>query len=230
LKTSILQNNDINKTEWDKLVHGSAQGSVFLESSFLDAILPGEWGGIIVEDKEGWQALMPINTKSKWGIHYALQPFFTKYWGIAFAKKEFKNIHGQFSWKKKMVAAISGLIPSNIQSIEYNFHPAFDYPLPFFWKNYTIQTKYTSILRVAEMDEQAIFKNYTDSLKNSIRTAEKNNITIIKDSSAESLLFILSENIKSGKEIIDPKQYPKWKDLFKWVKKTGEWFFFNGCR
>jgi hypothetical protein len=197
----------IDKNNWDRLVKVSPQGSIFMLSGYLDAILPGKWSGIIVKKDEEWQAIMPLNTGTKMGFNLSLQPLFTKYWGIAFANKDFNKNHKEFSWKKKIVNSIIETLPKNISKLDYNFHPGFDYALPFAWNKFLLQERYTYLVDTTGNTEDDIFKNYYDSLKNSIRTAQRNNIRIIIDSGAESLIKVIKTNESGGKKMIGPDKY-----------------------
>jgi len=225
LKARYLQSNQIDKKEWDNLVLSSPQGSIFLESGYIDIILRKGWGGVVVHDTEDkLLAIMPLNIKSKLGIQYALQPVFTKFWGIAFAARDFKNTQSKYSWEKKIVTAIANCIPKNLQAFEYNFHPAFDYPMPFYWKNYEIEARYTYLLNCAGLSADEIFNGYSPGLKGSIRTGNKNNLTIINDTSIDSLIQILSQSVESRKIIVDPKYFGTLRGIFDYGKKTGKSF------
>ena len=204
----LLHNSEINRTEWDQLVAGSPQGSVFVESWYLDTILPGEWSGIAVYEDNTLVAIMPVMIRNKWGFSYALQPVMAKYWGIIFENKTFHNTYKELSFKKKAVNTILDCIPQKLSYLSYNFHPDFDYPLPFYWKSYQLNSSFTYILDVIGSPEAEIFNSYSPELKNSIRTAQKNEITIQEDHRSPALINILEKNKHGGKTIYEPQYYP----------------------
>jgi len=217
LKARLTHCRDIDKINWDRLVSESKQGSVFMKSDYLNTILANEWSGIEVFEDNELVAVMPILIKNKWGLSYALQPILAKYWGIAFVNRNYANKNKEYSFKKDIVAAIIDCIPKGLANLNYNFHPEFDYPLPFYWKSYSLKSSYTYVLDARGKSESNIFDDYSSQLKSSIRTAQKNEIKIFEDDSASALIYILEENRKSGKMIYDQGYY----QLLDQVIKTG---------
>jgi len=220
----LLHNSGIDKSQWDKLVSESPQGSIFAESGYLDAILHGAWSGIEVYDGDELMAVMPIFIKQKWGFQYALQPIMAKYWGIVFKKKEYIATHKEYSFKKKIVTAVLECIPPGLVNWNYNFHPGFDYPLPFSWKSYKLRASYTYILDVRGKPGNEILINYSPALRSSIRTAQKHGINIREDRSADSLLSILKQERQSGKTIFEPKYYDTLECIIKYGLGNGKSF------
>ena len=228
MKAELVHSKDIDRARWDDLVSNSIQGSVYLESGFLDALLPGKWQGIIVCDDDGnMLALMPLFLGSKLGMKHALQPMITKYWGVAFKDAIYTNTYKEYSWKKKYLEAIINVIPKNLVSFSYNFHPEFDYPLPFYWKGYSLQTRFTYYLDTDLKSTDELFKNYGSSLKTNIRHAQKNGISIIEEHTAENLFEILPFSSKSNETIISPKYYPWFKAVFGYGRPSGKCYSFT---
>ena len=224
MKANLLHSKDINKPLWDNLVSESLQGSIFIETGYLGTLLGNDWKGIEVYEDNELIAVMPVFIQQKWGFKYALQPILAKYWGVAFGKKEFFSTYKEFSFKNKVVSAIAKCIPENLSYINYNFNPAFDYPLPFYWKGYSLQTRYTYFLNSHVNDMDEIFNNYGSSLKTNIRKAQKNGISIINDLNAENLIRILPDSLKSGETLIPLKLYPKISDIFNYAFPLGKCF------
>jgi hypothetical protein len=224
LQAEFLTRSQIDTKLWDTVACASPQGSIFMHSGYLDAVLDGKWSGIVVKDDSEILALMPLNINSRLGIHTALQPFFTKYWGIAFADKTFSKTHKEYSWKKKVCNAMIKAIPRNIPMFDYNFHPGFDYPLPFTWNGFHLSPKFTYRIDCAGKTESDIFKEYTDSLKNSIRAAQKEEFRIIEDSGTNALVEVMRENEKQGKKIMDSRLYGKWADIYNFCKAGDKGF------
>ncbi len=224
MKAKLLHNSNINKAEWNNLVARSPQGSIFVETGYLDVILPGKWSGIVVYDGDELVAIMPYLIKRKWGISYALQPIMAKYWGIIIQNKEYQNAYKSLSFKKKVINAVIEAIPNNLSYVNYNFHPEFDYPLPFYWKSYRLTTSYTYILDAYDLEEQELFNTYSPELKNSIRTAQKKEIKIIEDSSAQALIGVLDQNKKDGKTIYESSQYQTLEEVLQYGLKNKNGF------
>ncbi len=208
MKASLLHKSEIDKPQWDKLVSESHQGSIFTESGYLDTILPGAWSGICLYDGNDLAAVMPVSVGKKWGFSYALQPILAKYWGIIFRQNNLSGTYKEYSFKKKAMNAIIECIPKNLISFSYNFHPAFDYPLPFIWKSYTVTTNYTFLLDARDKSEDTLMATYSNDLKKNIRASQNLGITVIKDISASALIHILEQNRLAGKTIYNPGYYP----------------------
>jgi hypothetical protein len=224
LKASLSSSADIDKKEWNKLIYDSPQGSIFMETDYLDTILPGGWSGITVHNNAGLLAVMPVYFGSKYGIKYALQPIFAKYWGIAFAKRTLHNTYKQYSWKKKIINAIIACIPGHLSAFEYNFNPGFDYALPFAWKSYNIGIRHSYILDVKGWDEPEVFNNYAGPMKNTLHQAHRNNVRISEDAKTDNLLHILELSRQEGKMLLKTKYYQTIEKIFKSGHKNGNCF------
>ena len=224
MKARLIHSKDLDKINWDRLVSESKQGSIFLESGYLNTILADEWSGIEVHDDNELVAVMPVFIKKKLGLNYALQPILAKYWGIAFIERNYTSYNKEYSFKKDIVTAVIDCIPNGLVKINYNFHPEFDYPLPFYWKSYGLKSSYTYVLDAKGKTESNIFDDYSSQLKSSIRTAQKNEIKIFEDDSASALISILEENRKSGKMIYEPRYYQMLDQVIKYGLKNGKCF------
>ncbi|NOY36314.1 MAG: hypothetical protein GXO83_01915 [Chlorobi bacterium] len=74
----ILENEEINRKQWDQAVTDSCFPSVYGLSWFLDLVSPG-WGGMVVDN---YNAVFPLPLKKKFGITYLAQPPFTQQLGV----------------------------------------------------------------------------------------------------------------------------------------------------
>lgn len=77
----FLQNDQIDKKQWDKCINTSLHGLIYARSFYLDNICPG-WKAL-TGDNYGW--VLPITNRTKFGISYLYQPPFTQQSGV-FAK------------------------------------------------------------------------------------------------------------------------------------------------
>ncbi len=73
-----LKHDDIDPQRWDACLDASPYAMLFARSWFLDLVAPG-WDGIV---QGNYEAVFPVARKRKWGIAYAYQPFFTRYFGV----------------------------------------------------------------------------------------------------------------------------------------------------
>jgi hypothetical protein len=75
MEISLLNHDHIDKAKWDKTIHAAANGLVFANSWFLDAVSPG-WMALVSGD---YETIMPVTIKNKWGLTYVVQPPWAKY-------------------------------------------------------------------------------------------------------------------------------------------------------
>ena len=83
----FLKNNQVNKQRWDDCIDHCPNGLIYAKSIYLDCVCPG-WNALVHEDYD-W--VMPLTSRSKFGISYLYQPPFTQQLGV-FAKNESVNI------------------------------------------------------------------------------------------------------------------------------------------
>ncbi|MBI2967127.1 MAG: hypothetical protein HYY40_04855 [Bacteroidetes bacterium] len=207
MEAQIFNNRELNKNEWDDFIQKSTQGSPFTLSWFMD-IVESDWHAIILTNKNEWQAVMPIQLKSKFLMRYSLQPLFTKYWGILLRDTNFKNVYEEYHWKKKTVKKIIEEIPGNIRSFSYLFSPDFDYPMPFHWKKYEMHVRYTYIIDLSQPLIE-IENNFKRTVSAYIRRSTRDNIAITEESNMQKMMVLLERNRQAGedfaKEITDHK-------------------------
>lgn len=86
----FLKNNQVNKQRWDDCIDHCPNGLIYAKSFYLDCVCPG-WNALVHEDYD-W--VMPLTSRSKFGISYLYQPPFTQQLGV-FAKDESVNISWQ---------------------------------------------------------------------------------------------------------------------------------------
>ena len=67
-----LTRREIDADRWDACVEGSGLGIAFGYSHYLD-IMADDWDGLVVGD---YEAVLPVPTRTKWGIRYAYPPRF----------------------------------------------------------------------------------------------------------------------------------------------------------
>jgi len=78
-----INHDSIDKALWDEAIEASANGLIYAQSAFLDAMSPG-WDALI---SNGYEYVMPLTWRKKWGIRYLCQPAFAQQLGI-FSRNE----------------------------------------------------------------------------------------------------------------------------------------------
>jgi hypothetical protein len=77
-KIRYLKNEDINKTKWDACITHAFNGNTYAYSWYLDIVFPG-WSALVEED---YIRVMPLPLKSKYGVSYCYQPYFSQQLGV----------------------------------------------------------------------------------------------------------------------------------------------------
>ena len=73
-----LTQQQIDKVKWDACIHASANGLIYGQSFYLDAMAKN-WDGLVLND---YEAVMPLVWNKKYGFSYLYQPAFSGSLGI----------------------------------------------------------------------------------------------------------------------------------------------------
>jgi hypothetical protein len=204
MKSILKDNPEIDRNAWIALLQGSAQGAIYAHPDFMDVVAPG-WQGIEVWNDRRLVAIMPLHIKSKGFFRYSLQPSFCQFWGIFFASDGLVSPYKHFSRTRKIVKAVVEALPTGIRWFLHGFAPEFDYPLPFHWAGFQLQTRYTYRidLRAGFAVAEGGFGNDT---KYDIRKASEGGIQVSHGSTCEELIRLAHENHAAGKHLLRPDQ------------------------
>lgn len=74
----FYQHNDIDIAKWNKCVEHASSPTIFANYELLSLVSPG-WCALIRDD---YDAVMPLPSRSKWGLSYVFTPFFISRLGI----------------------------------------------------------------------------------------------------------------------------------------------------
>lgn len=210
------KNNKIDRPAWDAFIEASPQGGIYALGGYMDAIAP-DWEGIEVYADGRLVGLMPFCQKKKFGYQVALQPPFSQFWGVFFHPQENQNPYTEYSEKRKILNAILQALPKKIDWMGYGFSPQFDYPLPFHWAGFRLQTRYSYHLSL-EKPEKEIFADFRKNLRYDIRQVEKHQNQLFLDAPASDLLHLLDLNTQKGKKLIEPKERARLSGLVNWLE------------
>lgn len=103
-----LTNDKIDRARWDDCIRHSTNHSPYALSEYLDALCP-TWEALILG---GYEMVMPLPVRKKYGILYLYQPFLIPYLGV-FGKSLSKSITDQFLQA----------IPSSVKWIDITLNP-----------------------------------------------------------------------------------------------------------
>jgi hypothetical protein len=177
----VLNKLDKNRyKEWNNFVNNSKQGSIFSKTWYLDALqVPYEI--LAIEDKGKIKAGIIL---AKNEINTFSNPMLDKYLGVLFLNEDGnhqKIISKQYKYMELIISQLK-----QIKSFDYYFHPSFQNWIPFSWGGFTQQTRYTyRINNQKSLDE--IYASFHGNLKNDIKNAQKEQVTIKQNISFDEL-------------------------------------------
>lgn len=150
MRIQHLQNEHIDKYRWDKCIDNAQNGLIYAYHYYLDLMSPG-WNGLILND---YEAVMPLPTRTKYGIKYLYQPSFCAQLGL------FGN-----SLTPELFDEFLGAIPKKYRywDINFNHGNVYDshYPL-FIRKNYVLDLN---------LSYEETKKSYRENIKRNIKKA-----------------------------------------------------------
>jgi len=170
-----LKNQDINEKKWDACIDHSVNCRLYAYSWFLNIVHP-EWSALVMDD---YQAVFPIISRKKMGIHYAFQPVFTQQLGL----------FTPLLLDDKMVASFLKVLFEQFPFIQINLN--IHNPLP---KDF----KFSSPRLNHELDlvypHPELKKAYSKNLKRNIKKAQKSELTIFKNLKPEVLIQLFKDH------------------------------------
>ena len=84
---SYITHEGLDRKRWDRCVENDPHAAVFFYSWFLDIVCPG-WDALKAGD---YDAVFPLPHKSRFGISYIFQPFFTRTLDACSPRRELRD-------------------------------------------------------------------------------------------------------------------------------------------
>jgi hypothetical protein len=188
MKGVFYTRQQIDSAQWDNFIKASPQNNIYALSGYLDCVCP-QWGAVIVKNDEQWLAVMPLNVNKKYFLQYSLKPRFVQYLGVILGPLQGK-IHRLIYLKRTITEQVIAAIPPGIKLFNHNFSPGFDYFIPFHWHRFEIRPFHTYHLSLRDSLEN-IWSNFSASVCNGIKKAEKQNLNCVTSNSAGELLKMM---------------------------------------
>lgn len=217
LDVKRVKADDIPQAEWDAFIRNSPQGGVFHLHGYADIIAAG-WEALIVTEKEKWVAVLPLLASSKFGFSRSLQPRFSQYWGVCFLPDHAVG-YDSLSRKKEILDALISTL-SGIRQIIWHFSPAFDYPLPFFWNNFSLESRYTYQID-PRREEEELLSRMASTIRRYIRKGAS--LTVTESDDPEVMLRLFRLQQQHGHEIIgsNDKDWSTISELIRYLTSSG---------
>ena len=190
----ILNRKEINDQLWNDCVEQSPDGQAFFYTWYLDACCP-LWSAL---GEDNYAAVFPFAHRSKFGIDYIYQPFFTRHFGlIAKSKTDF--------YKQ---AAFLSAIPSPYKYLDFCLHTAHQQvpegiiPEHKIYQQLSLRTDYSQIQ-----------KGYNENLVRNLKKASKSGYTLKHNFQPEAVVDLFYTHQKALREEFKEADYSTLKNL-----------------
>lgn len=139
---------------------------LFLRPWWLDAVCGDQRWKVALAKNNGGDliAALPYFQFYKTGITVIALPFLTPYMGIYIHYPEKQKLTSRYDYEKQVLDDLIDQLP-NTPYLQQKFYPALTYGLPFFWKGFRLDWRYTYQLSLQD-DEKTIW----DQLEGAVRT------------------------------------------------------------
>lgn len=176
---------------WNDFVDKSPQGSIFAKTFWLDAVC-SKYNILGCFDKGNRiVAGMPI-TESEKG--YLTMPKLTQTLGIVFSDFSQMKYVKRISKEKDIIMDFVDNIPG-FKCFDYGFHYNFSNWMPFMWKNYKQQTRYTYVIEDIENIEK-VRSEFADNTKSVITKSIGNNLKVIDSLTLSDMYSMLKKTFE----------------------------------
>lgn len=183
-----------NRDLYKKFCHTEKNIPIFLTYEWLNLVAKDNWN-VALSIKDGnVVGCFPYTFKSKLGLKLIEHPPLTPYGGIWIKFPEGQKYTNQLSYQKDIIEELINQIPKFDLFIQ-KFYPDFQYSLPFYWEKFRLSTAYTYIIKDTKNPED-VFRNFSESLKQKIRKAEKE----LNVETSEEIAVLYNLNKKSYNE------------------------------
>ena len=182
---------------WNEFVDNSPQGSIFAKTFWLDAV--GSKYNILgcFDKSDRLLAGMPI-TESEKG--YLTMPKLTQTLGIVFHDFSEMKYVKKISKEKDIIMDFVENIPK-LKCFDCGFHYNFTNWMPFMWKGYKQQTRYTYVLEDIQ-DIEKVRGGFADNTKSVITKSVGLNLKVIDSLTLTDMYSILSKTFKRQNKVV----------------------------
>lgn len=194
---NFVKHKNIDKRKWDLCIKQSHNTILFVQSWYLDVVCP-DWCALVLND---YEAVFPMALKSKLGIAYIYQPFFTRYFGL-FSKNSGSDLINDFL----------NAIPEKIKYISSCLHETNQ---PGKAGNYSFTKKQFQVLDLNSSYEE-LQTHYSDNVKRNLKKAHKEKYTISEAINSNEVVELFKKTKGRELEVFRKKNYD---DLLSLMKK-----------
>lgn len=148
----------------------SAPGTIWVQPWWLDAVAPGAWNEVVVEQAGTVLARLPYVARKRHGFTFLVMPPLTQHLGPWLHSSGGKDLNRLAEEKRLMTSLIDGL-PA-FDTFTQKFHHSVSNWLPFRWQGFEQTTRYTYVLeQLGDLD--AVWKGMRENIRREVRKAAK---------------------------------------------------------
>ena len=177
-----LTNTRIDKELWDQCISNSTNGLIYGYSYYLD-YMANQWDALVLN---GYEAVMPLPWRKKWGIYYLYQPFVMAQLGV------FGN-----SIDANLLQRFLETIPNKFKYL--------DLPLNYanlFSTNFPLHERMNYVLDL-NTDYETIYKNYRENIRRNIKRAKNYSCIIKTGIDAKHIINLAKQTQKLSQNDLD---------------------------
>jgi hypothetical protein len=175
----FLSHRDIDKAQWDQCINQCTNGLIYAQSWYLDIVSPG-WAALITP---GFDYIMPLTWKKKYGIRYLFQPAFVQQLGIFTIHKDIPD---------SILYEFISAIPKEYSYLDFFVNHKNQFAENHF-SELILQKRLTHHL-LLDQDIEKIRKGYSENLLRNIKRAHKNNFAVTTDVSIDEIIRLFQKN------------------------------------
>jgi hypothetical protein len=143
---------------------------IFSQPWWLEAVVPGSWGDVTIEQAGEIQARLPYYLRKHRGLTMLTMPPLTQTLGpwLRHSSEKYSN---QLSREKELMTGLIEKLPP-FDFFQQNFHHSIQNWLPFNWAGFEQTTRYSyRIENLSDMDE--VWEGFRKNIRTDIRKAQK---------------------------------------------------------
>lgn len=145
---------------------------IFMHDWWLDAAsLPFKWDVVLIENKSEILATLPFVIRKKFGFTLIRTPFLTPFSNIWIQFPKDLSPQKKLSYEKEIIYQLINKLPS-FSHLQIRLNPQINYSLPFVWKGFQSNIRYTNRLNDTTSIEK-LYSFFKPSLKRNISKAQK---------------------------------------------------------
>lgn len=193
----VIHHHQINKTHWDRCIDQSVMPLPYVYSWYLDIACPG-WDAIVNDD---YSVVSPVPHRTKFGIKYIYQPFFTQQFGLfATGKQLLESIQSEYY---RALSACADFV-------QYQLHAAHTVwpPTPFCTK-----TRQTHHLKLSDTYDN-LFNQYSENLRRNLKKY-KSQLTVKQSNEADVLIRLFRHEKSKEVNVLHDSDYLTLHNLIK---------------